>query len=63
MQDCSAVLVRDGIVDWREQVRRHVSCEDFQVGKRAADCRSDEAIELALLETSGSITILKKRSG
>jgi uncharacterized membrane protein YcaP (DUF421 family) len=62
LQGCPTLLVRDGIVDWRELVLRNVSYEDFQVAKRAADCRSDEEIELALLETSGSITILKRRS-
>ncbi|MGN6739657.1 DUF421 domain-containing protein [Dyella sp.] len=62
LQGCPTLLVRDGIVDWRELVRRNVSYEDFQVAKRAADCRFDEEIELALLETSGSITILKRRS-
>lgn len=61
VQGCPTVLARDGVVDWRELVRRNVSYADFEVSKRAADCRSDDEIELALLETSGSITVLKKR--
>ena len=61
LQGRPAILVRDGVVDWRELVHCNVSYADYEVSKRAADCRSDDEIELALLETSGSITILKKR--
>ncbi|SEL91239.1 Protein of unknown function [Pseudoxanthomonas sp. GM95] len=62
VQGRPVVLARDGDIDWKELVRRNVSYADFETSKREADCRDDAEIDLAILETSGRITVLKKRS-
>ncbi|MCW1976740.1 DUF421 domain-containing protein [Xanthomonas campestris] len=61
VQGTPAVLARNGEVFWKELVHRNVSYADFEVAKRKADCRDDANIELAILETSGEISILKRR--
>ncbi|WDS38063.1 YetF domain-containing protein [Pseudoxanthomonas sp.] len=61
VQGRPVVLARDGCIDWQQLVKRNVSYADFETSKRAADCRDDVEIDLAILETSGRITVLKKR--
>ncbi|WCE06260.1 YetF domain-containing protein [Pseudoxanthomonas sp. JBR18] len=61
VQGTPAILARDGQIYWDELKKRNVSYEDFEVSKRTADCRDDVNIDIAILETSGKITILKKR--
>jgi uncharacterized membrane protein YcaP (DUF421 family) len=61
VQGRPVVLARDGQIDWQQLVKRNVSYADFEVSKRTADCRHDAEIDLAILETSGHITVLKKR--
>ncbi|PPU19035.1 DUF421 domain-containing protein [Xanthomonas arboricola] len=61
VQGTPALLVRGGEIYWKELVRHNVSYADFEVAKRKADCRDDADIEMAILETSGEISILKKR--
>lgn len=60
VQGVPTILARDGQIYWEELKKRNVSYQDFEVSKRAADCRNDEDIEVAILETSGEITILKQ---
>ncbi|PPT40316.1 DUF421 domain-containing protein [Xanthomonas arboricola] len=61
VQGTPALLARGGEIYWKELVRHNVSYADFEVAKRKADCRDDADIEMAILETSGEISILKKR--
>jgi len=61
VQGSPTILARNGQIAWKELVKRNVSYQDFEVAKRAADCRDDNEIEMAILETSGEITILKVR--
>lgn len=61
VQGHPSVLARDGQVDWQQLVRCNVSRADFEMSKREADCRDDAEIDLAILETSGRITVLKKQ--
>lgn len=61
MQGTPAIVARDGQVFWKELVKRNVSYADFEVSLRSADCRDDQEIALAVLETSGEITVLKRR--
>ncbi|WP_115047860.1 DUF421 domain-containing protein [Xanthomonas arboricola] len=61
VQGTPALLARGGQIYWKELVRHNVSYADFEVAKRKADCRDDADIDLAILETSGDISILKKR--
>lgn len=61
VQGTPAILARDGQIYWNELKKRNVSYQDFEVAKRTADCREDRNIEIAILETSGKITILKQR--
>ncbi|CAD2254690.1 DUF421 domain-containing protein [Xanthomonas arboricola pv. juglandis] len=61
VQGTPALLARGGEIYWRELVRHNVSYADFEVAKRKADCRDDADIDMAILETSGEISILKKR--
>ncbi|MBB6258478.1 uncharacterized membrane protein YcaP (DUF421 family) [Xanthomonas arboricola] len=60
VQGTPALLARGGEIYWKELVRHNVSYADFEVAKRKADCRDDADIEMAILETSGEISILKK---
>ncbi|KAF1686376.1 hypothetical protein B1992_08920 [Pseudoxanthomonas broegbernensis] len=53
------VLARDGTV-FHDQLRRQsVSEEDLAIALRKADCHQAADIRLAMLETSGEITVLK----
>ncbi len=61
VQGRPVVLARDGQIAWEELVKRNVSYADFETSKREADCRDDSEIDLAILETSGRITVLRKR--
>ncbi|PPU23566.1 DUF421 domain-containing protein [Xanthomonas arboricola] len=61
VQGTPALLARGGEIYWKELVRHNVSYADFEVAKRKADCRADADIDMAILETSGEISILKKR--
>ncbi|PPT18722.1 DUF421 domain-containing protein [Xanthomonas arboricola] len=61
VQGTPALLARGGEIYWKELVRHNVSYADFEVAKRKADCRDDADIDMAILETSGEISILKKR--
>lgn len=61
VQGAPALLARGGEIYWKELVRHNVSYADFEVAKRKADCRDDADIDMAILETSGEISILKKR--
>ncbi|CAD1789097.1 hypothetical protein CPBF426_28310 [Xanthomonas arboricola pv. juglandis] len=61
VQGTPALLARGGQIYWKELVRHNVSYADFEVAKRKADCRDDADIDMAILETSGEISILKKR--
>ncbi|MBB5767257.1 DUF421 domain-containing protein [Xanthomonas euroxanthea] len=63
VQGTPALLARGGEIYWKELVRHNVSYADFEVAKRKADCRDDADIDMAILETSGEISILKKRRG
>lgn len=55
------VLARNGKV-FHEQLRREaVSEADFEVACRSAGCADNQAIEIAVLETSGEITIITRR--
>ncbi|PPT76765.1 hypothetical protein XaplCFBP3122_08780 [Xanthomonas arboricola pv. populi] len=61
VQGTPALLARGGEIYRKELVRHNVSYADFEVAKRKADCRDDADIDMAILETSGDISILKKR--
>lgn len=61
VQGSPVVLARDGRIDWQELVKRNVSYADFEASKRGADVRDDAEIDLAILETSGKITVLRRR--
>jgi uncharacterized membrane protein YcaP (DUF421 family) len=54
------VLARDGIVFHGQLRRQSVSEEDFAAALRKADCSTPAEIRLAVLETSGEITVLKE---
>lgn len=55
------VLVRNGEVYWRQLRRCNVSPADLDVAMRTSDCRDHAEIDLAMLETSGAITVQKRR--
>lgn len=55
------MLARHGELFHDELRRRSVSERDFDIAMREADCRDASDIDLAILETSGHISILKKR--
>ena len=54
------VLARHGELYPDALRQQSVSQRDFDVAMRAADCREVSEVDLALLETSGHISILKK---
>lgn len=56
------VLARNGKI-FHEQLRRQaVSEADFEVACRSAGCPDNDAIEIAVLETSGEITIITRKN-
>ena len=54
------VLARNGEVFWRVLRRENVSRADFETAKRKSDCAEDARIAIAVLETSGEITLIKR---
>jgi uncharacterized membrane protein YcaP (DUF421 family) len=57
----SIVLARDGIVDQDQLRRQSISEEDFRAACRSGDCCEHSEIALAILESSGNITVIKRR--
>jgi uncharacterized membrane protein YcaP (DUF421 family) len=55
------LLARNGQVFHHVLQREHVSQADFDEAMRGEDCRNHNHIELAMLETNGKITILKRK--
>ncbi len=56
------VLVRSGTVFWKQLRSCNVAPEDLDVAMRKAGCKGHYEIALAMLETSGEITIEKMDS-
>ena len=54
------VLARKGEVFWEALRRQNVSRADFESAKRKAHCDDDRRIEIAVLETSGEITLITR---
>lgn len=54
------MLARDGKVFWDQLRRCNVPPEDLDVAMRSSGCKGHHQISLAVLETSGEITILKQ---
>jgi uncharacterized membrane protein YcaP (DUF421 family) len=54
------VLARNGEVFQQVLRRQNVSRADFESAKRKADCGDDARIAIAVLETSGAITVIKR---
>ncbi|WP_144409436.1 DUF421 domain-containing protein [Pseudoxanthomonas suwonensis] len=54
------VLARNGEVFWHVLRRQNVSRADFEAAKREADCAEDARIGIAVLETSGDITLIRR---
>jgi uncharacterized membrane protein YcaP (DUF421 family) len=55
------LLARNGQI-FRDVLRRqHVSQADFDEAMRGQDCRNHDQIELAMLETNGKISIVKRQ--
>ncbi|GAB3509840.1 hypothetical protein GCM10027400_12170 [Pseudoxanthomonas daejeonensis] len=54
------VLARDGEVLLRVLRRENVSRADFESAKRKSECDDDAKIAIAVLETSGAITIIQR---
>ena len=57
------VLACDGRVYWQVLRRQNVSRADFESAKRKAECDDDAQILLAMLETNGAITLIRRRDG
>ena len=57
------VLACDGRVYWQVLRRQNVSRADFETAKRKAECDDDAQILLAMLETNGAITLIRRRDG
>lgn len=55
------VLVRNGTVFWEQLRRCNVSPADLDVAMRAQGCLAHADIALAMLETSGEITVVEQR--
>ena len=53
------ILARHGHVYRDELIRQSVSEEDFATARRSAGCATISEIDIAVLETSGKITVLK----
>ncbi|MCD9027145.1 DUF421 domain-containing protein [Luteimonas sp. BDR2-5] len=54
------ILARHGHVYRDELARQSVSAEDFAIARRSAGCATVADIEIAVLETSGEITVVRK---
>jgi uncharacterized membrane protein YcaP (DUF421 family) len=61
VEGAPVVLVRNGQVFWDQLRRCNVSPADLDVAMRAQGCRAHADIELAMLETSGKISITTYR--
>lgn len=61
MEGAPVVLVHKGQVYWDQLRRCNVSPADLDVAMRTHDCRGHAEIDLAMLETSGEITVQKRR--
>lgn len=59
----SIVLARNGVVDQGQLRRQSISEEDFRAACRSSACSSDAQIALAILESSGNITVIKRSDG
>lgn len=59
----SVVLARDGAVDMNQLRRQSISKEDFEAACRASGCVDRTDIALAILESSGNITVIKRPTG
>lgn len=59
----SIVLARSGTVDIDQLRRQSISEEDFRAACRASDCLKSADIALAILESSGNITVIKRPTG
>jgi len=55
------VLARDGTVFWSQLRRSNVSPADLDKAMRQQGCADHQQIELAMLETSGQITVRSRR--
>lgn len=55
------VLVRHGEVFEDELRRQCVSAREFEAALRKSECSDPSEVELALLETSGDISVLRKK--
>lgn len=55
------ILAKDGEIFFEQLRRQCIGQEDFDIAMRKADCRDPTEIHLAVLETSGEISILKQR--
>ena len=56
------VLVRDGTVFWQQLRHSNVAPEDLDVAMREAGCDGHRDIALAMLETSGRISVEKREA-
>jgi len=56
------VLARHGTIYWDQVKRCNVSPADLEVAMRANGCEGFGQVDLAVLETSGEITVNKRRS-
>lgn len=63
VEGAPVLLARDGQVFERVLRRENVSHADFESAKRRAQCRSDGDIAMAVLETSGDITLIRRGEG
>jgi uncharacterized membrane protein YcaP (DUF421 family) len=62
IEGAPVLLARDGEIYDTVLRREQVSKEDFAEACRRAGCRGDDEIELALLETHGNITVMRRES-
>lgn len=61
VEGAPVVLVRHGDVFWAQLRRCNVAPEDLDLAMRKAGCENHQQIALAMLETSGELTIEKIR--
>jgi len=61
VEGAPVVLVRNGQVFWNQLKHSNLSPADLDVAMRAQGCRAHADIELAMLETSGKISITTYR--
>lgn len=54
------ILARHGRIYRDQLVRQSVSAEDFAIARRSSGCATVAEIEIAVLETSGEITVVKR---